>query len=82
MVFLWVQPGDKEVSHLFAASAFPLGKGMRRNEKASSFLKDLADILKMGTVGVDSRSSRMVFLLHHLVKEQKMWDTLYFIPGK
>lgn len=81
-MFFWMQPSDKEVSCLFAASAFPLVKGMRRNEKESSFLKDLAEILKTGTTGVGSRSSRMVFLLHHLVKEQKTWDTHYFIPKK
>lgn len=81
-MFFWMQPSDKEVSCLFAASAFPLVKGMRRNEKESSFLKDLAEILKTGTAGVGSRSSRMVFLLHHLVKEQKTWDTHYFIPKK
>lgn len=78
----WCSLGCSLVTKRFHASAFPLEKGMRRNEKEGSFPKDLAEILKTGTVGVDSRSSSMVFLLHHLVREQKMWDTHYVIPKK
>lgn len=62
--------GDKMV--------FPLEKEERRNEKKSSFLQDFAEILKMGILGFDSGSNRILFLLHHLVKKQKMWDTHFF----
>lgn len=64
--------------NLFASSVFSLAKRKRRNEKESSFLKDLADIPKPGIFGFDSRSSRIVFLLHHLDKKLKMWNTLFF----
>lgn len=64
--------------NLFASSVFSLAKRKRRNEKESSFLKDLADIPKPGIFGFDSRSSRIVFLLHHLDKKLKMWNTHFF----
>lgn len=76
-MFHWMQPRDKKVSCLFASSGFPLEKGLRRNKKESSFLKDLAEILKTGIFGFDSYPSRIVFLLHRLVKKQKMWDTFF-----
>lgn len=63
--------------NLFASSVFSLAK-RRRNEKESSFLKDLAKIPKTGIFGFDSRSSRIVFLLHHPDKKLKMWDTHFF----
>lgn len=64
--------------NLFASSVFSLAQRKRRNEKESSFLKDLAEIPNPGIFGFDSHSSRIVFLLHHLDKKLKMWDTLFF----
>lgn len=68
--------------NLFASSVFSLAKRKRRNEKESSFLKDLAGIPKTGIFGFDSRSSRIVFLLHHLDKKLKMWDTFFLEKKK
>lgn len=68
--------------NLFASSVFSLAKRKRRNEKESSFLKDLAGIPKTGIFGFDSHSSRIVFLLHHLDKKLKMWDTFFFEKKK
>lgn len=68
--------------NLFASSVFSLAKRKRRNEKESSFLKDLAGIPKTGIFGFDSHSSRIVFLLHHLDKKLKMWDTFFLEKKK
>lgn len=61
---------------------FPLEKGERRNKKKSSFLQDFAELLKTGILGFDSHSNRILFLLHHLVKKQKMWDTHFFFSPR
>lgn len=54
----WVQRSDKTVSRLFVSSVFLLEKGMRRKEKESPFLKDLAEFLKTEIFGFDSCSSQ------------------------
>lgn len=68
--------------NLFGSSVFSLAKRKRRNEKESSFLKYLADIPKPEIFGFDSRSSRIVFLLHHLDKKAKNVEHTFYFFGK